>query len=92
MQRKTNGLLWASLGFGCMSFLAVAGCDVKEEVIDVDTPRGGVEVDRSPRTGEVDVEVERDGVKRDIDLDLNRDVDVDVSKDGVDVDVDKDNK
>lgn len=36
------------------------GCERKEKVIDVETPAGDVEVERSPDTGEVDVDVNRE--------------------------------
>lgn len=54
--------LWNSLAAGCLAFAAIAlvpGCDRKEKVIDVETPRTDVEVERNKETGEVDVEVER---------------------------------
>ncbi len=38
---------------------ALAGCERKEKVIDVETPGVEVEVERNKDTGEVDVEVER---------------------------------
>jgi hypothetical protein len=38
---------------------ALAGCERKEKVIDVDTPGADVEVERNVDTGEVDVEVKR---------------------------------
>ena len=41
----------------CMS-CTLAGCERKEKVIDVETPAGDVEVERSLDTGRVDVEVE----------------------------------
>jgi hypothetical protein len=34
------------------------GCDNKETVLDVDTPDGGVEVERDRSTGELTVDVE----------------------------------
>lgn len=44
-------LLCASLGF--------AGCNRKEKVIDIETPAGEIEVERSKDTGKIDVEVDR---------------------------------
>lgn len=49
------------LGAGvlALSMVAIApGCDRKEELIDVETPDGGVEVERDKETGEVDVDVD----------------------------------
>ena len=40
--------------------LLVAGCERKEKVIDVKTPGGSVEVERSKDTGRVDVKVDSD--------------------------------
>jgi hypothetical protein len=37
-----------------------AGCDRKEKVIDIDTPGGDIEVERSTGTGKVDVDVDVD--------------------------------
>ncbi len=38
--------------------LATLACDRKEKVLDVDTPGGGIEVERDKDTGAIDVEVE----------------------------------
>ena len=35
-----------------------AGCDRKEKVIDIETPGGEIEVERSTGTGKVDVDVD----------------------------------
>ena len=37
--------------------IAVPGCDGKEEVLDIETPTGEIEVERDRDTGETDVEV-----------------------------------
>lgn len=39
---------------------AIVGCAEKETILDVETPRGEVEVERDIRTGETDVEVTRE--------------------------------
>jgi hypothetical protein len=39
--------------------LAIAGCDRKETIIDVQTPRSDVEVERDKDTGQVTVEVNK---------------------------------
>ena len=38
----------------------IVGCAEKETVLDVETPRGEVEIERDVDTGKVDVEVNRD--------------------------------
>lgn len=37
---------------------SLAGCERKETILDVETPNGEVEVERSLDTGEVDVDVD----------------------------------
>lgn len=53
----------------CMAFLMcgllvmpamVVGCAEKERVLDIETPRTDIEVERDVDTGETDVEVTRD--------------------------------
>lgn len=53
----------------CMAFLMcgllvmpamVVGCAEKEKVLDIETPRTDIEVERNVETGETDVEVTRD--------------------------------
>ena len=44
---------------GMLVFLTTSvGCEEKEKVLDIDTPDGGIEIDRSKDTGEIDVEIE----------------------------------
>jgi hypothetical protein len=38
--------------------LASAGCNRKEKVLDVNTPAGGIEVERDKKTGDMDIKVE----------------------------------
>jgi hypothetical protein len=40
-------------------FVAIAGCERKERVLDVKTPGAEVTVDRNVDTGKVEVEAER---------------------------------
>mgnify|MGYP002621746607 CR=1 FL=1 len=47
-------------GFAFCLALAVSGCEKKEKVLDVETPRGELEVERSTENGDVDVEVNRE--------------------------------
>ncbi len=42
----------------CCSFST--GCDNKQDVLDVETPGGGIDIDRDKDTGEVDVDVDKD--------------------------------
>jgi hypothetical protein len=45
-----------------MAVLAVSAvsCSSKEKVLDIETPRGEVEIERDRDTGDVEVEVNRD--------------------------------
>ena len=47
-----------SLVFG--STITMSGCNQKEKVIDIETPAGNIEVERSKGTGEVDVDIKVD--------------------------------
>ena len=61
--------------------LAVAGgvgCESKEKVLEVDTPRGNVEVNRDRDTGEVDVDATDDDKVLDIDTEG---ADVEITRD-----------
>ncbi len=51
---------FAALTLLCGALCAVAGCERKEKVLDIETPNGQIEVERSKDTGAVDVEVDRD--------------------------------
>jgi hypothetical protein len=75
------------LGLGAV---LTAGCNDKETLLEVDTPRGGVEVERDRDTGEVDVDANPDDKVIDVDT---PGADVEVTRDpdngGVDVNVDE---
>jgi diaminopimelate epimerase len=43
----------------CAASVAFFGCERKEKVLDVETPGGEVEVERSTTDGDVDVDVNR---------------------------------
>ncbi|MCC9606015.1 hypothetical protein LOC68_20010 [Blastopirellula sp. JC732] len=49
---------------GCALMLGVTvtqtGCDHKEKLIDIETPRGEVKVEQDKDTGDINVEVNRD--------------------------------
>lgn len=50
----------AALTLLCGSLCGVAGCERKETLLDVETPGGQIEVERSKDTGAIDVNVDRD--------------------------------
>ena len=80
---------WAIPGFAVMMMV---GCEQREKIVEVDTPRGGVEVERDPKTGNIDVDTHK---KKIIDVDVPG-AEIKVQKDhdddvGVKVDVDKNN-
>lgn len=39
--------------------IAFVGCEKKETLLDIETPRGEVEVERDPDSGDISVEAER---------------------------------
>ncbi len=45
------------------SVIFISGCERKEKVIDIDTPAGNIEVERSKGSGEIDVDVNIDKKK-----------------------------
>ena len=42
------------------TLFAFSGCERKEKVLDIETPRSDIEVERDPETGDTDIEVNRD--------------------------------
>lgn len=61
-KRRSGWLVALYLFVSCcagVSVCALAGCERKEKVIDVETPGVDVKVERNKDTGKVDVEVER---------------------------------
>jgi hypothetical protein len=81
---KLNELLAAASLPPILLGFAIAfstGCENKETVLDVETPRGQVEVERDRDTGEVDVQATRDEDQvldsdaPGIDVEVNRDDD-----------------
>lgn len=48
----TTALLLALFSLGATS------CDRKEKVLDVDTPDGGIEIQRDKKSGEIELKVE----------------------------------
>lgn len=51
----TKSLLFGSLAV--VMTIAIAGCQQKEKILDIDTPGVDVDVDRDVDTGAVDVDV-----------------------------------
>lgn len=43
------------LTFGSLAM--TTGCDTKEEIVDIETPGGGVEVNEDTETGDLEVDV-----------------------------------
>jgi hypothetical protein len=50
----TTSTLFSALALGMLCF---TGCERKEKILDIETSRGEIEVERSVDTGEVDVDV-----------------------------------
>ena len=42
------------------SLITITGCEQKEKVIDIETPAGDIEVERSKGSGKVDVDIKVD--------------------------------
>ena len=38
----------------------IAGCEQKEKVLDIETPNGSIEVERSKSSGKVDIKINKD--------------------------------
>jgi hypothetical protein len=62
-----------------LALLFSLGCENKEKVLDVETPRGQVEVERDRDTGEVDVDATR-----------KEDSLIDIDTPGADVEINRD--
>jgi hypothetical protein len=53
---KTRFLASALLLAACA--LGSSSCDRKEKVLDVDTPGGGIQIEKDKKSGEVDIKIE----------------------------------
>ena len=42
------------------SMITITGCEEKEKVIDIETPAGDIEVERTKGSGKVDVDIQID--------------------------------
>jgi len=42
------------------SLITITGCEQKEKVVDIETPAGNIEVERSKSNGKVDVDIKVD--------------------------------
>jgi hypothetical protein len=49
-----------AIGSAVVAVTLCLGCERKEKIIEIKTPGGGVEVERSLDDGEVDVRIERE--------------------------------
>lgn len=51
-----------ALGSACLATALVCahGCERKERIVDIETPRTEIEVDRDKSTGKVDVDITRE--------------------------------
>ena len=50
---------WTLIAAGMLSLASLtAGCEQKEKVLDIETPGGSIEVERSRDTGEIEIETE----------------------------------
>ena len=59
MKSVQNPFLATAVAIGMIiGALTLAGCERKEKVLDIETPSGEVEVERSLEDGDVDVTVE----------------------------------
>lgn len=58
--QKLNYIPFTAVVVAVLMVGAGTGCDNKEKVLEVETPRGEVDVERDTETGELDVEVDRD--------------------------------
>lgn len=61
MSRFASGLAAITIAAtATLSTLCLTGCDTKEEIIDVQTPAGDMEVNRDRMTGDVEVDVDKE--------------------------------
>ncbi|MEZ6089973.1 MAG: hypothetical protein R3C05_18495 [Pirellulaceae bacterium] len=58
MKRLNKNFQMALVCFTAIVGLSITGCDDKETLLDVETPDGGVEVERDVETGNVTVDVD----------------------------------
>lgn len=57
--KKRHALLLA-IPMMCMSVTALSGCDRKEKVLEMETPNGRIDVERSTDSGKLDVDIDVD--------------------------------
>ena len=58
MKRGYSILFTIPMVFGSM--ITMSGCNQKEKVIDIETPAGDIEVERTKGSGKVDVDIKVD--------------------------------
>jgi hypothetical protein len=57
VSRYTAGPLQVLALLASLSLLPLGGCERKEKVLDIETPEGEIEVERSLDDGDVDVKI-----------------------------------
>jgi hypothetical protein len=54
---------WFCLSLVLGSLITITGCEQKEKIIDIETPAGNIEVERSKGSGKVDLDINVDQKK-----------------------------
>ena len=54
---------WFCLPMVLGSLITITGCEQKEKIIDIETPAGNIEVERSKGSGKVDLDINLDRKK-----------------------------
>ncbi len=64
MQSIPRGFpFWFCLPLVLGSLITITGCEQKEKVLDIETPAGNIEVERSKGSGKVDLDINLDRKK-----------------------------
>ncbi len=58
--RKLRHVAMSATLMPLLPVIALSGCETKEKVLDIETPAGNIEVERSRENGKVDVDVDID--------------------------------
>ena len=70
MKMFSNLVMRSSAALLCgASLFVLSGCDNKEKVLDIETPRGEVEVERDRDTGDTEVEINRTPAEDSVEVD-----------------------
>lgn len=57
---KSRVAVLSAIPFMCMSLAALSGCERKEKVIEIQTPTGEIDVERSTDSGKLDLDINVD--------------------------------